>query len=150
MCYHAYMRMVILISALIAFRPVGNAAFAQDLKMAKIISCEVGQGFAATWRGTWKPERSSWRKRNTMIFTNIDRHKGRAKLIGNIATVDVYYLVGAESINFIEITPLGSVNLMTVYLAPSNGSYPFVISRHVDVIGVPLPSQYYGLCKIVR
>ena len=68
-------------------------------------------------------------------------------MIGNAAAVDIILLPGADRLSFIERTPVGAVNLTTVYAwRDSDGGFKTVHSRHTAVVG-PSPQQYYGRCE---
>lgn len=78
----------------------------------------------------------------------IDYAKNSARIIGNAGAADLAAAAGATSVSFIERTPLGAMNLTTVYAWQDKlGRFKAVHSRHTD-IGGPTPSQNYGFCEV--
>ena len=76
---------------------------------------------------------------------------GEARLIGNNGAANLLAVRGFRGVSFIEITPSGSVNLLTVYsLQRSGGGFEAVYSRHVGVgLGTPIARQDEGPCRDV-
>jgi hypothetical protein len=85
---------------------------------------------------------------NSLVFDNIDLTEGTARLAGNIGASDVTTSASESGLWFIERTPSGNFNLVTVFTTSTMApEYPAVMSRHVVIGGEPLPSQYYGTCR---
>ena len=83
----------------------------------------------------------------------IHKIEGRtAELIGNADTVSVRVVNGLNRIAFIEITPYGAVQTITVYyLAEVKGGFKSVYSRNTAPGGVRLiPSIMTGNCKLIK
>ena len=77
----------------------------------------------------------------------IDLSGGTARMIGNSAAADLNLISGADRLSFMELTPIGAINLTTVYAwRDSEGSFKSVHSRHIAIRG-PFPSQHYGRCE---
>jgi hypothetical protein len=76
--------------------------------------------------------------------------EGTARFVGNIGASDVTASASESGLWFLERTPAGNFNMITVFatniLAPA---YPAVMSRHVIIGGEPVPSQYYGTCRVL-
>ena len=79
----------------------------------------------------------------------IDHKAYQARLIGNLGAVDLAVIDGFKVIPFVETTASGNVNVTTVFAeaAPGNRRFKAVHSRHVHMLGGPLPSQAYGYCR---
>ncbi|MCY4510397.1 MAG: hypothetical protein OXG35_26090 [Acidobacteria bacterium] len=75
---------------------------------------------------------------------------GTATLIGNNGTADMTAVRGFGSVSFIEVTPGGWANLLTVYaLRRVDGGFEAVYSRHAGGAGFPSASHDEGLCHDV-
>jgi hypothetical protein len=87
-----------------------------------------------------------------IIFDSIDSKKRTARCIGNIGITDVVIIPTVAGITFIEQPELGNLNITTVFFSCVNGTenYKAVHSRHVDIFSIPIPSQQYGICKILE
>lgn len=72
------------------------------------------------------------------------------RVIGNQEGGDVHLVVRPPGLTFIEGTPSGNVIVTTAFPheAESPEEFTAVQSRHVDIMGSPLPSQWHGTCKI--
>ena len=68
---------------------------------------------------------------------------GTATKVGNNGTAKVLVRETSESINFIETTGFGNINLTTIDMNLVSSH-----SRHVVIYGELVPSQYYGKCKL--
>lgn len=89
--------------------------------------------------------------RGGITLDDVDHQAGSARLVGNVGTADAMTVLGTEGASFVEITPVGAVNVLTVYpwRKVNDGiSQPFVAvySRHTAVAG-PSPSQFHGTCR---
>ena len=76
---------------------------------------------------------------------------GTATLIGNNGTADMTAVRGSGSMSFIEVTPGGWANLLTVYaLRRVDGGFEAVYSRHAGGFsGFPTASHDEGPCRDV-
>ncbi len=72
----------------------------------------------------------------------IDSKNDAAYLVGNNGSSKVQAIPGGGGITFIEIT--GSGNIMTTTVDSKGVS---VHSRHTQIEGEVVPSQYYGVCE---
>ena len=80
-------------------------------------------------------------------FDSIDHAKSRARMIGNAGSEDIAAVQGDFTVSFIEIVPVGTINVTTVYAWNNKaGHFKAVHSRHT-AIGGPSPSQQYGFCQ---
>ena len=74
---------------------------------------------------------------------------GSARVIGAAGSSDLMAVKGSARSSFIEITPSGAVNLITVYAwTNAQGRFVAVYSRHTAVAG-PTPSQVHGSCVVL-
>ena len=76
---------------------------------------------------------------------------GTAMLIGSNGTAEMTAVQGFGSMSFIEVTPGGSVNLLTVYaLRRVDGGFEAVYARHTGGFsGFPGASHDEGSCRDV-
>jgi hypothetical protein len=82
------------------------------------------------------------------IFDNLNLEKKTGRLIGNEGGNDVTVLPGNNSLNILEFTGSGNLNITTIFLLKDpkyQGKFPVVQSRHTLANG-PIPSQYLGFC----
>jgi hypothetical protein len=121
---------------------------------ARTLRCELGPGNVAAWsegthevvidKGTFNDPPSP------EIIDNIDLTAGRARMVGNVGASNVTATATDSGILFVERTLAGNFVVTTVFatdfLAPW---YPAVQSRHVLMGDEPMPSQYYGKCRIL-
>ena len=71
---------------------------------------------------------------------------GSARVIGGTGSSDLMAVKSSARTSFIETTPAGAVNLITVYAwTNAVGRFVAVYSRHTAVAG-PTPSQVHGSC----
>ena len=75
-----------------------------------------------------------------------DSFFGSARLVGNAGSSDLLAVSGRQMVSFLEVTPSGATNLITIYgFVDSDDRYQVVFSRHTAIAG-PTPSQYHGAC----
>ena len=120
---------------------------------AHSIRCDLGQGTQASWDGgKLKLESANFGKGGQVTFDSIDANSGKARIIANAGAGDVFVLVTAIGLTFIEQTAMGNINFTTVFATyDSATSHRFIAvsSRHQDLNG-PFPSQYHGTCSILE
>ncbi len=88
---------------------------------------------------------------SSITLGDVDYEAGTARMLGNVGTANLVAVLGRDSASFIERTPPGAVNLLTVYAWRKDDDgilQPFVAvySRHTAV-GGPSPSQFLGTCR---
>ena len=128
----------------------------QTLLNARSLRCTIGPGALADWTSSG-PVRPPVKMgsfgtdpaRNTIILHSIDTTANRARLIGNAGADDMAAYATPLGLLFVEQTMNGGEIFVTVYGAKVQGEYVFVYSFHIEIDGVPRPSQYYGTCKIL-
>jgi hypothetical protein len=86
-----------------------------------------------------------------LIFDQIDIKKNTARLIGNVGTETISVINGMNSVHLLELSDTGNLNTTTIFFSnPDNsGKLPVVHSRHVNG-NHPFPSQYLGLCTLLK
>ena len=83
----------------------------------------------------------------------IDMKKNKARIVGkNGASAPASMLPTDIGLNVIEGTPIGNLNVTTVFMAGGpEGKFLAVHSRHIgDLTSAPSPSQNYGTCEIAK
>lgn len=121
-------------------RPEATAPF-------RSVRCTQERGTMAEWVNG-RPVTDPASDTSSYVFDGINAESGDARFIGNVGAADVFYVVAGRSLIFSEVTPAGNYIATTVFLVPlPDGSYPFVHSRHMSILGDPFVSQYYGRCR---
>lgn len=89
------------------------------------------------------------RSNATIIFEDIDLKAKIGRTIGSLGSSHLVVLTSPEAITLLEQTDSGNLIFTTIFRARSkqNGEHIAVMSRHVSILGDPLPSQYHGTCK---
>ena len=85
------------------------------------------------------------------VFAGIDLAANRAQLAGNVGSASVWAYRGAfNSIVFLEVTPVGNMNMTTVLSPEKDGTIRAITSRHtVDVLpGEYMATQMLGTCTV--
>lgn len=130
---------------------LSSYAFAEEpsLSTIKSLKCEFPTSATTDWQKD-SPEPKVQRKQNFAFHLDgIDASNGTARIIGNAGADDLTVVLTQESIHFLEATPSGNLNITTVFDAlTKDGKYKAVHSRHVVMMGGPLPSQAYGYCRL--
>lgn len=89
----------------------------------------------------------------TFDVAAIDTKKNSAQIVGKGgASAHASTIVTPVGLNIIEATPIGNLNVTTVFVAGGpEGKYIAVHSRHIgDPASAPSPSQNYGTCAIAQ
>jgi hypothetical protein len=83
---------------------------------------------------------------------SIDTKKNRARIVGTTGSGPASLLVTGVSVNVIEITAGGNLNVTTIFAGGGpEGKYLAVHSRHLGGPNSDLtPSQNYGTCAIAK
>ena len=149
---------VVVFIFLIAFLPAwGSDVAREQLLRARSLKCNFGPGTVADWeKGNPKLEsdnigKTANRETDVTNYDAIDIKNGRARVITSIGTGDLSVTVGAYGLTFTE-NFLAGVSIATVFSEYKSGTREFiaVLSRHVDVAGLPFPSQYHGTCIVLQ
>ncbi len=125
-----------------------KAAF-KKLITTKCLKCQFGLSASAIWeQGQLKLKKDHIDA--TIIFDSIDIEKGKARMIANQGSSDVMVIATFRSITFIEQIESGNMSFTSIFPNYSKGTGDFiaVTSRHMNLPGGPLPSQYHGTCKV--
>jgi hypothetical protein len=119
------------------------------LHSAKTLHCTFPTGVVAAWNDSLpRPDRKGFTA--PFIYDQIEPDSSRARFIGNNGAENVWAQANSIGLHFLEQVPAGGLNLTTVFgemLDRVTATYRAVHSRHV-VPFEPLPSQYYGRCRI--
>jgi hypothetical protein len=86
-------------------------------------------------------------------ITGIDLAGNSARIAGQLGSTALVVSKGIDVINFLERSPLGVLNVTSVFAARDKvGRFKAVHSRHLSGGGVldPFPSQSYGFCNGAR
>ena len=121
------------------------------LLLRQVRQCrQTSDGLVAKFiSGKVSTEMDSSFSRNGVIFDSIDIAKGTGRVIGEFAG-DIRVIKGDGSIHLFGKTESGNMTITTIFLIFDSQlnikKYPFVHSRHMNLMGMPMPSQYYGYC----
>jgi hypothetical protein len=145
------MRTVIALVVLSVFSPAwASDAAHEQLLRAKSLKCTFGPGTVADWE-KGKPKLESDNFGKAVNYDAIDLKNGSARVIGSSGASDLAVTAGAYGLTFIERF-IGGISITTVFSDYKKGSREFVavLSRHVGVMGPPIPSQYHGTCIVLQ
>lgn len=124
----------------------------EQLIRARSLKCTFGPGTVADWE-TGKPKLLSdnFGSGRTIHYDAIDIKNGRARTIGPSGAADLPVTVGAYGLTFTE-SFIGGISTTTVFSSYKKGTREFVavLSRHVALMGPPIPSQYHGTCTVLQ
>ena len=129
-----------------------SSVAAANLSRITSLHCVLGAGYATDWaKGYPSSDRDRMTKTNDpTIFYEINLEAGKARMMGNLGTGEVFAFKGsAGGLTFLEATK-GGFNMTTVFATYSKGTkmFPCAHSRHLLVMGMnPMPSQYHGTCQ---
>jgi len=121
----------------------------KKLVSAKCIRCEFTQGRIADFSKI-KIKIENDKFGNPITICSIDLKQKTAKIIGNQGSSLVHILLTPQGLTFMEQTGIGNLAFYTVFFEFKKGTKDFcsVTSRHINLPTGPLPSQYYGYCKL--
>lgn len=129
----------------------GAAAGAQEeLLRARSLKCTFGPGTVADWeKGSPRMESDKFGK--PLNYDAIDLKNGRARVISSSGATDLTVTAGPYGLTFTE-NFIAGISITTVFSKYKKGTREFiaVLSRHVAVLGPPLPSQYHGTCSVLH
>jgi hypothetical protein len=129
-----------------------NLAF-ESLMGAKCLRCEFGSGAVGDWKGgKVRVKLDKWRSSDPLILDSIDLKNGKARIIGSQGAFDIFILPTSVGLTFVEVTGSGNSVFRTVFAEYKKGGTEFiaVMSRHMNLPGGPLNSQYHGTCRILE
>lgn len=120
-------------------------AFAEE-RVPSALVCSLKAKSSGTLERTGEFAPGTHDDRMQFTFAAIDLEAGTAQVIGNQGASNIYAMQGSDSINFIERTISGNINLTTVFLGEGGGPFGAVHSRHVVMLDAAVVSQYVGTC----
>jgi hypothetical protein len=118
------------------------------LATAKGLHCTFPVFGTARWTDLG-PETLDGTQEFAFDIDTIDYRRGRARLVASGTTL-MTMLLTETGMHVIEQTPIGNLNLTTIFSAESDGrTFRAVHSRHLgDLTAAPRASQSYGLCEL--
>ncbi len=113
----------------------------------KAFACSFPVYASASW--TTPPQVTSQTQDFTFRIDTIDPKKRQARVVGTGGSALASLLTTPVGVTVIEQTPLGNVNMTTVFAAGQQGrTFLAVHSRHIgDPAAPPTVSQNYGTCE---
>lgn len=123
----------------------------KKLATAKSLKCTFGPGAFSNWKAGY-PKIEKDRFDVALHFDSINLKTKTARLIGSQGAADVTLYLLPSGLTFAEETGSGNMVFTTIFASQKEGTDEFiaVTSRHMDLMGSPLPSQYHGTCKILE
>lgn len=140
------MRYAILLSL---FLFCSNALAESDsLNNIKSLKCVFPTISSADWEKDDPKPKIEKQQKLSFHLESIDIANSKARIIGNARAEDLSVIATHESVHFLETTSSGNLNITTVFASCNKeGKFKAVHSRHVTMLGGPLPSQSYGFCQ---
>jgi hypothetical protein len=119
-----------------------------SLEKAQSLKCSFGPGISTEWKSD-EPKTEDARFDVEVYLRDIDHQTGRARLMDNGESTDVSAYLYPMSANFIGMTGMGNISVITVYPYYLKGTenFPAAWSKHLYLADGPLTSQFYGTCK---
>ena len=141
------MRLWTLGSVLIPSVALAQVALGPPLDSTRSWRCEFPTIASNDWLGIAPSPRIDTQQFFFHI-DNVDVAGGSARMIGDVGSDDLGVLRGAGVLHFVEVTPSGNFHVTTIFAASAGaGQLKATHSRHVLILGDPLPSQAYGHCR---
>ena len=146
-------RLVVLLGIVFAGQTPSQKPAARDpLFSTKHLACSFPVYAAPVWKDG-AAQVVSRAQDFTFDIDAIDTKKNSAQIVGKGgASAHASTIVTPVGLNVIEATPIGNLNVTTVFVAGGpEGKYIAVHSRHIgDPASAPSPSQNYGTCAIAK
>jgi hypothetical protein len=146
-------RIVALVGLVLAGQtPQQKPAVQDPLFSARHLTCSFPVYAAPVWKDG-AAQVVSRAQDFTFDIDAIDLKKRSAQIVGKGgASAHASTVVTPVGVNIIEATPIGNLNVTTVFVAGGPaGKYITVHSRHIgDPSSTPSPSQNYGTCEIAK
>jgi hypothetical protein len=143
---------VIAVSLGIPVLPLADERSAADiLAAARTLKCRFETAAMGEWDGkSVRSKKSGPPFQEPIHFDSIDPKAGSARMLGNVGAVDVRVLSNSSGLHFVEFTGAGNPVVTTVFASlAAPGVFHAVMSRHMHMLGHPLPSQAYGTCVVL-
>jgi hypothetical protein len=85
----------------------------------------------------------------SFVIGNIDLANQFANLVTPKGTGDLRIVRAIGANHFLEVVTEGFMNVTTIYETGNRANgFPAVHSRHLGILGMPIFSQYEGLCRV--
>lgn len=86
-------------------------------------------------------------KQGNLRLTFAMQTDGDYAMIGNLGMTELATIRADFALQLIERTPIGNLNLTTIFLSPKDRVYQAVHSRHSVILGGIVPSQTLLACR---
>lgn len=86
---------------------------------------------------------------DSMVYDSIDVKNKTARMIGNAGADDSMVLEAGDMLTLVNRTLTGNL-VFTSFSKKSNTDFDVVMSRHMLMLGKPIYSQNYGICKLLN
>ncbi len=134
-------------------RPRGPEA-SPVLEAVTSLTCTFPASAAGAWvAGKAKAEVPNDTNTFVLTLTEIDSQGGTAMAAGLGATSEVTVRLVGSNLHFLDIRPIGSLAVTTVFSEESHDARLKAVHSRSDYAGgpgAPMVSQYYGDCAILR
>jgi hypothetical protein len=135
-----------IVAILVACTSAGASGQESVLQTTRSWRCEFTTRAANNWLGE-EPVPEVGEEQFVVNLDSVDTTEGTARMIGNVGASDLYVIAGVGTLHFVEVTPSGNLNVTTIFDAPGAAGMKASHSRHVLILGSPLPAQHYGYCR---
>ncbi len=122
----------------------------RKLISAKTLKCFFSEGYSIIEQNGEVAFKKGDFSKEPVIIDSIDIENRKARMIGNAGSNDLMVIALPTGISFIEISPLATTHLTTVFTLPGSNTDEFiaVASRHTVLPQAAIPSQYAGRCTV--
>ncbi|MAE09514.1 MAG: hypothetical protein CL661_12275 [Bacteroidetes bacterium] len=140
-----------IIISITLFLTIGVSIFAKNpIFSAKTIKCKWIEGEIYTYeKNLWGKETDN--KFNVeIILDSINLENNTARIIANVGSGDLAVYPTSIGLMFIE-QDVSAVHTLLIYYTTNKDNknmFPATYDRNIQILGVPMNSNYYGFCKI--
>ena len=119
------------------------------LNEARTLKCGFGPGISTSWKGD-EPHPEEAQIDVEVDLSDIDLQTGKARLVSKEGVADVWARVSPMTVNFVELSGMWNLSVITVYPYYFKGTedFPAVWSKHLYISDGPSASQFYGACRV--
>ena len=129
---------------------VGFCIFAQSpIMSANTFKCKWDGGYFFTYlKGSWDTGNEEWT--DETIIDNINLENNTARIIANVGSGDLAVYPTSIGLMFIEqgVSALHTLLIHYTTNKDNKNMFPATYDRNIQILGVPMNSNYYGFCKI--
>lgn len=125
-----------------------SLALAEAPQNARALVCQAGPGAVTEWKGQ-NPITSPSNNEITFTFSELNQTAGTARLSGPGGSSIVGMLVTAAGVTFVEKLSSGGIVVTTVYASTERTARTYLMAdtRHNSILGSPIVSQFFGICR---